>query len=106
MTGGAFHATHKPAVEQVARRWMLADVAEVERYCAPVQNTRRFAAQALVLAGQAIEAEQGVLLVLASPNRDELLNLEPDRFDPQPGERRNMGFGADVHACPGATIAI
>ncbi len=81
-------------------------VAEVERHQAPIQNTRRFAAQALWLAGQQIETGQGVLLVLASGNRDETLNAQPDDFDPQRARRRSLGFGAGVHACPGAAIAI
>ena len=81
-------------------------VAEVERFCAPIQNTRRFAAEAVVLAGQSMQAGQGVLLVLASANRDEALNSQPDSFNPQRGERRSVGFGAGVHACPGASIAI
>lgn len=81
-------------------------VAEVERHQAPIQNTRRFAADPVVLAGQSIEAGQGVVLVLASANRDGLLNPRPDQFDPQRGERRSMGFGAGAHACPGAAIAI
>lgn len=81
-------------------------VAEVERHQAPVQNTRRFAADPVVLARQSIEAGQGILLVLASANREEALNPQPDRFDPQRGERRSMGFGAGAHACPGAAVAI
>lgn len=85
---------------------MRAFVAEVERHQAPVQNTRRFAVGPLVLAGQAIEAGQGILLVLASASRDDALNPQPDRFDPQRGERRSMGFGAGAHACPGAAVAI
>ena len=85
---------------------MRAFVAEAERYCAPTQNTRRFAAEALTLAGQSIAAGQGVLLVLASANRDENLNVQPDRFDPQRADRRSLGFGEGRHGCPGAMIAI
>ncbi len=81
-------------------------VAEVERHQAPIQNTRRFAGQALRLAGQTLEQGQGVLLVLASGNRDETLNPQPDDFDTQRARRRSLGFGAGVHACPGALIAI
>ena len=57
-------------------------VAEVARWDAPVQNTRRFAAADLTLAGQAIAQGQGVLLLLASANRDQALNRDPDVFDP------------------------
>lgn len=85
---------------------MRAFVAEVERHQAPIQNTRRFAAQSLLLADQPIETGQGVLLVLASGNRDEALNAQPDHFDLQRADRRSLGFGAGAHACPGASIAI
>ncbi|MEO7640797.1 MAG: cytochrome P450 [Ramlibacter sp.] len=85
---------------------MRAFVAEVERFCAPTQNTRRFAAEALELCGRAIQPGQGVLLVLASANRDAALNAEPDRFDPGRAQRRSMGFGEGRHGCPGAMVAI
>ena len=81
-------------------------VAEVERHQAPIQNTRRFAVRARRLAGQPVEQGQGMLLVLASGNRDEALNPQPDHFDPQRANRRSLGFGAGSHACPGAAIAI
>jgi cytochrome P450 len=92
--------------EQAAPSDMRAFVAEVERWCAPTQNTRRFAAQDLELAGQRIAAGQGVLVVLASANRDSALNADPERFDPQRPQPRSMGFGDGRHACPGAAIAI
>jgi cytochrome P450 len=85
---------------------LRAFVAEVERHQAPIQNTRRFAAQALQLAGQPIAKGQGVLLLLASGNRDPALNPQPDNFDPQRSKGRSLGFGAGAHACPGAAIAI
>lgn len=85
---------------------MRAFVSEVERYCAPTQNTRRFAGQDLVLAGHSIAQGQGVLVVLAAANRDPALNDHPDRFDPARANRRSLGFGASRHACPGAAIAI
>lgn len=81
-------------------------VAEVARWDAPVQNTRRFAAADLTLAGQAIAQGQGVLLLLASANRDETLNPDPDAFDPARSDRRSMSFGAGAHACPGEAIAV
>lgn len=81
-------------------------VAEVARWDAPVQNTRRFAATDLTLGGQAIAQGQGVLLLLASANRDETLNANPDIFDPERSDRRSMSFGAGMHGCPGEAIAI
>jgi cytochrome P450 len=81
-------------------------VAEVARWDAPVHNTRRFAAEELMLAGQRIAQGQGVLLVLAGANRDPALNADPDRFDVARSNRRSMTFGAGAHACPGEAIAI
>ena len=81
-------------------------VAEVVRWDAPVQNTRRFALNDLMLCGQAIHRGDGLLLVLASANRDEALNPQPDRFEVQRPQRRSLTFGAGVHACPAAQMTI
>ncbi|MEP6790397.1 MAG: cytochrome P450 [Ramlibacter sp.] len=81
-------------------------VAEVERHAAPTQNTRRFAAQPLELAGRAIGEGQGILLVLAAGNRDASLNPQPDLFDADRAQPHSMGFGSGRHGCPGAAIAI
>jgi cytochrome P450 len=81
-------------------------VAEVARWNSAVQNTRRFAAADLVLAGKAIAQGQGVLVLLASANRDPALNPEPDTFDANRHDRRSMSFGGGTHACPGEAIAV
>jgi cytochrome P450 len=81
-------------------------VAEVARWDAPVQNTRRFAAAALTLLDQPIAPGQGVLLVLASANRDAALNEHPDAFDVQRSRRQSLTFGGGAHACPGECVAI
>ncbi len=81
-------------------------VAEVVRWDAPVQNTRRFAAQDLLLCGASVRQGDGLLLVLASANRDPALNPQPDRFELQRPQRRNLTFGAGVHACPAEQIAM
>ncbi|MGZ5787584.1 MAG: cytochrome P450 [Ramlibacter sp.] len=81
-------------------------VAEVARWDPPVHNTRRFAADDLTLAGERIMQGRGVLLVLASANRDPALNADPDRFDVARSNLRSLTFGAGAHACPGEAIAI
>ena len=81
-------------------------VREVERWAAPVQNTRRFAAESLTLLDHSITAGQGVLLLLASVNRDAAFNRHPDDFAMDRAQARSMGFGAGPHVCPGAEIAI
>lgn len=81
-------------------------VAEIARWDAPVQNTRRWAAQDCVLEGLEIKQGQGLLLLLASANRDASLNPGPDLFDADRTARRSLTFGAGVHACPGEQIAV
>jgi cytochrome P450 len=93
-------------VADASQEAMRGFVREVERWAAPIQNTRRFAAEPLTLLGQPVEAGQAILLVLASANRDEALNPQAERFDAHRAQGRSMGFGAGPHACPGAAIAI
>ena len=80
------------AIVALARRpWLLAEVRampqgwdalvhETSRHDAPVQNTRRFIAEATTIGGVALAAGDAVLLVLAAANRDPALNPEPQRF--------------------------
>lgn len=80
--------------------------AEVARWDPPVQNTRRFAAADLSLAGALLRTGDALLLVLAAANRDPALNAQPQRFWPGRPAPRSLGFGSGAHACPGERIAI
>jgi cytochrome P450 len=80
-------------------------VQEVLRCDPPAQNTRRFVAEAAVIAGQALRAGDAILIVIAAANRDPALNPDPDRFDPARPDRRLLTFGHGRHACPGDAIA-
>jgi cytochrome P450 len=53
-----------------------------------------------------LHAGDGVLLVLASGNRDAALNPAPDAFVPARADRRSLTFGAGAHQCPGEALAI
>lgn len=80
-------------------------VREVVRHDAPVQNTRRFLAVDRVVAGQAMKADDAVLVVLAAANRDPSVNPHPERFDPLRRQRQAYTFGFGAHACPGEALA-
>ena len=80
-------------------------IAEVARFDAPVQNTRRFAAADTTVMGSHVGAGEAVLVVLAAANRDPSFNPDPHRFDPARDERRTYTFGIGAHECPGARMA-
>jgi cytochrome P450 len=97
---------------ELAASWMCSHeearefVAEVARWDAPIQNTRRFAASRTALLDEELEVGDCVLLVLASGNRDADLNDRPDSFDPGRKNRRSLTFGHASHQCPAGQIAI
>ena len=80
-------------------------VQEVLRCDPPAQNTRRFVAADTEIAGRPLRAGDAILVVLAAANRDPALNPDPDRFDPDRPDRRQLSFGHGRHACPGDAIA-
>ncbi|WP_018656878.1 cytochrome P450 [Actinomadura flavalba] len=80
-------------------------VREVARHDAPVQNTRRFAAEATDCGGRRVERGDAVLVLLAAANRDPAVNPDPHRFAPDRADPALFTFGVGAHACPGADLA-
>lgn len=100
-------ARHREAWTRAANGARLMDfVDEVQRHDPPVQNTRRFLAAEIRLAGQTMRPGDSVMLVLAAANHDAEANAAPERFDIDRKDRRSFTFGAERHACPGALIAM
>jgi len=87
-------------------RLAAALVHEVARFDPPVQNTRRFVAQATSVAGVALQPGDTILLLLAAAGRDEQAHSQPDVFLLERPERRLLGFGHGRHACPGQELAM
>ncbi|RPF25441.1 cytochrome P450 [Streptomyces sp. Ag109_G2-6] len=80
-------------------------VREVVRYDAPVQNTRRFAAEPFAHAGSTVEPGQQVLVLLAAANRDPAVNPDPHTLSPGRVNPVVFTFGAGAHRCPGGGLA-
>jgi cytochrome P450 len=81
-------------------------VSEVARHDAPVQNTRRWVADAGVVAGRPMAAGDAILVLLAAANRDPAVNTDPDCFEAGRQDRRAFTFGLGAHACPGEALAV
>jgi cytochrome P450 len=81
-------------------------VAEVLRFDAPVQNTRRFMASNTVIAGERIPAGDAILVLLAAANRDPKANDRPDLFRLDRTDPVDFTLGSGRHACPGRRITV
>jgi cytochrome P450 len=79
---------------------------EVLRFDPPVQNTRRFAVQDVLLGKVTIRAGEQMLLVLAAANRDASRFANPDQFNLHSAGPPAFGFGLGKHECPGKPLAI
>jgi cytochrome P450 len=86
-------------------------VEELLRYDPPVAMTTRTATQPFTVAGREFAPGEGVVTLICSANRDEMVFPDPDRLDvtryhdrnnPPP---RNLAFSLGVHYCLGAPLA-
>ncbi|MCO8303474.1 MULTISPECIES: cytochrome P450 [Streptomyces] len=66
---------------------------------------RRVAVQDVEIAGQTIRAGEGVVVVLASANRDEDAFPDPERLDPRREANEHLAFGHGLHQCVGQLLA-
>jgi cytochrome P450 len=59
----------------------------------------------LTVLGVPLQAGDAVLVLLASANRDPAAQADAEAFVVERRDRRDFGFGAGAHACPGERIA-
>ena len=78
---------------------------ETIRMESPLQNLFRTTTRDVELDGVSIPANEKVLLLLASANRDPEHWQEPDRFDITRRLQGHVGLGAGFHVCVGQMIA-
>jgi cytochrome P450 len=78
---------------------------ETIRMESPIQNLFRTTTREVELGGVRIPANEKVLLLLASANRDPERWREPDRFDISGRVHGHVGFGIGFHVCIGQVIA-
>jgi cytochrome P450 len=86
-------------------RLACALVNEVARCDPPIQNTRRFVAQATKVAGVALQPGDTILMLLAAAGRDDVAYPQPDSLVLERPRLALPGFGHGRHACPGQALA-
>ncbi len=96
----ALHARLRETPEAVP-----AAVEEALRLDPPVLFVMRVCRRPTVLAGEAIEVGERVLVGVASANRDEAIFDDPDAFRLDRGLPRHLSFSGGAHHCVGARLA-
>jgi len=96
--------------DQYARLTAMPELArpafeEVLRFESPVQTFFRTTSKPLEFAGIQMDANQKVLLFLASANRDERQWKNADVFDIERKPTGHMAFGSGIHGCVGQVVA-
>jgi len=81
-------------------------VEEILRIDDPFVSNRRVATRTIDLGGETIARGESVLLNWTSANRDPLVFVEPDRYDPITHAAANLVFGIGPHVCPGRALTL
>ncbi len=110
LIGNAVAALHRAPDEWAALAadpgLAAAAVEETLRYDPPVQLTARFAHADVEVDGRLLRRDSGVLLLLASANRDPAVHPDPDRFDLRREQAApHLAFSGGAHYCLGAPLA-
>ena len=78
---------------------------EILRLHAPLIANRRRTTAPVTIAGREIPADERVMVLWASANRDEDVFGDPDEFRLDRDPADNLLYGRGIHACPGAPLA-
>lgn len=86
--------------------WSIpAAVEEMIRHVSPLNNMFRTAVADTEINGSAVHADERVVLLYPSANRDATVFEEPDRFDTRRPPAPHLAFGHGTHFCLGANLA-
>lgn len=90
---------------QSDRSLVPAAVEEALRFDSPIQGFFRNTVVDVELHGETIPADEKVMVLFGSANRDERKYPEPDRFIVDRNPMDHLAFGAGIHLCLGAPLA-
>ena len=109
LIGSALYAllTHPAALEELRadRSLLQSTIDETLRWECPVAITNRELVAPARVGDVEIPAGAGVVLAIASANRDEQQFEEPDRFDIHRSPNDHVAFGFGKHYCAGSRLA-
>ena len=87
------------------RSLVPAAVEEALRFDSPIQGFFRNTLEPVELRGVVIPADEKVMVLYGSANRDERKYPDPDRFIVDRNPADHVAFGAGIHLCLGAPLA-
>jgi cytochrome P450 len=110
LIGNAVQAMHRDPDQWAALAadpgLAAAAVEETLRFDPPVQLTARFAHEDVEVDGRPLRKDSGVLVLMASANRDPAVHPDPDRFDVHREQTvPHLAFSGGAHYCLGAPLA-
>ncbi len=79
---------------------------EILRFDPPLHMFTRYATQEVEIGGHGFKTGDLLGLLLAAANRDPARYADPDRFDSVRGGAGQLAFGAGIHFCVGAPLAL
>jgi len=79
-------------------------VEEMLRYEPPVHFMARYAAEDTEVDGVPVKKGEAVIILIGAANRDPRQFPDPDVFDPQRVDNRQLAFSAGPHFCLGAAL--
>lgn len=99
------HQNHFLQLQQEPKLCGVA-AAELMRFNSPSLFIARRALEDMDIAGKTIRKNSGVLLMLASANRDESVFSDPDTLDFQRRKNPYLTFGKGAHSCLGRVLVL
>lgn len=99
------HPDQRARVEADPSLWPSA-VDEMMRFESPLGVSLAIAAEDIEYSGTTIPKGEVVASLLASANRDPRRFPDADRFDVARTDNQHLGFGAGIHRCVGALLAL
>jgi len=83
----------------------LTAVEELLRWVTPIKNMSRTVTRDVEIEGQVLHAEDQLILLYPSANRDDTVFEDPYRFDLTREPNPHLAFGFGTHFCLGASLA-